>query len=73
MELSIILELEKDKGLHDYLKSHSFWYRSINRDKANFDRLKKEYKAFKREKNINTINNAVENIELVSNIIKFVE
>lgn len=73
MELSIILELEKDAKLHQYLKDHSYWYRLLNRNKNNFENLKKEFKNYKRENNFNKINNAVDNIELVSNIMKFVE
>ena len=65
MELSIVLELEKDAKLH--------WYRLLNRDQKNFEALKKEYKTFKRNANFDKVNNVVENLELVSNIMKIVE
>ncbi len=73
MELSIVLEIEKDAKLHEYLMHHSYWYRLLNRDQKNFEALKKEYKTFKRNANFDKVNNVVENLELVSNIMKIVE
>lgn len=73
MELSIVLKLENDAKLHQYLTEHSHWYRYLNRDKINYDALLKEFKSFKREKNMNKINDTIDNIELMTNVMKFVE
>lgn len=73
MELDLTLKIEEDKKLHEYLLTHSYWYRLLNRDRKEYDNLLKEYKKFNREKSMNKINETIENAELISNIIKFVE
>lgn len=73
MELDIVIKLDNDKGLHQYLTEHSMWYRLLNRDKKNLDLLIKEYKSFKRENNMNKVNDTIDNIELITNIMKIVE
>lgn len=73
MELEIVFSLEKDEKFHEYLRNHSQWYRLLNRDKKNLDKLLKEYKSFKRENNMNKVNDAIENLELITNVVKFME
>lgn len=72
METNILLELEKDQKLHEYLLTHSTWYIYLNRDSSNFVNFKKEFKEFKRESTINKVDKTVENIELLTNIMKIV-
>lgn len=73
MELELTLKLEEDKKLHNYLLEHTYWYRLLNRDSREYENLVKEYKKNNREKNINKINETIENAEMISNIVKFVE
>lgn len=73
MEIEVIFKLENDEKLHEYLMNHSSWYRKLNRDSEEIDKLIKEFKSFKREKNFTKVNEVVENIELMTNIMKFVE
>ena len=62
MRLDVLLEIKKDKKLHEYLRTHSYWYRFLNRDPVNLEKLKKEYKSFKREENMNKVNETIDNI-----------
>lgn len=73
MELDLVIKLEQDGKLHDYLLTHSYWYRLLNRDKEEFEEFMKEYKNFKRERNMDKVNNTIDNIELITNIVKFME
>lgn len=73
MELSVIQKLEKDSKIHEYLENHSEWYRLLNRNALNYNDFEKEYKNFKRERNYDKVNEVVDNIELMSNIVKMVE
>lgn len=71
MELFIAEELKRDNKLHLYLITHSYWYRRLNRNSLEYDNLVKEYKTFKRNTNFNKVNDVIDNVELFSNVMKF--
>lgn len=73
MEIEILLKLNEDNHLHEYLYSHSNWYRYLNRSKNNFDNFKKEYKNYKHNNTMNKVNDTIDNIELITNVLKIVE
>lgn len=73
MEIELLLMLEGDARLHEYLYSHSSWYRYLNRSKSNLANLKKEYKDYKHNNTMNKVNDTIDNIELITNILKIVE
>lgn len=73
MRIETLLKIREDKGLHAYLKEHSYWYRYLNRSDQNYNKLVDAYKIYKREQSMNKVNSTIENIEMFSNIIKFVE
>ncbi len=73
MELELLLQVEKDVKLHEYLYTHSMWYRLLNRDSKNYTLLEKEFKAFKHQNTMNKVNDTIDNIELLTNVIKMVE
>lgn len=69
MEMSIVLKLESDEAMHEYLRNHSYFYKELNRDAAYFETFFKEYKKFKREGLAKKVSDAVETVETVSNIL----
>ena len=73
MDIETLLKIKKDPNLHKYLREHSGWYNLLNKDKENYKLLLKEYKQYKKEKGMEKVNTTIENIELFSNIIKFVD
>lgn len=73
MELEILLKINDDKNIHEYLYSHSNWYRYLNRKKDNFELLKKEFKNYKHNNTMNKVNDTIDNIELITNLLKIVE
>lgn len=72
MEVELALKIRSDEKLHNYLIMHSSWYRLLNRDSSNYDKLVAEYKKNKRDENFNKFNEAVDNIDLITNVIKMV-
>ena len=68
----VLIEIEKDQKLHAYLKSHSRWYLLLNRDANSLNSLKKEYKEYKRNNTMKKVDETVDNIELLTNIMKIV-
>lgn len=69
MEASIVLKLNSDPKLHEFLMNHSYYYKELNRDPAYIDVLEKEYKKFKREQMTKKVTETVENIETITNIM----
>lgn len=72
METQVLIEIEKDQKLHAYLKSHSRWFLLLNRDATSLNALKKEYKEYKRNNTMKKVDETVDNIELLTNIMKIV-
>lgn len=73
MRVSLLLKIKENKKLYDYLHNHSYWYKKLNRSDKNYDLLMKEFKEYQREVGMNKINSTIENIELFTNMIKFVD
>lgn len=73
MELELLLKINEDAKMHEYLYSHSQWYRYLNRNKNNFEAFKKEFKNYKHSNTMNKVNDTIDNIELITNILKIVE
>lgn len=69
MSIDIVLKLESDQAMHEYLMNHSYLYKELNRDPDYFETFLKEYKKYKREETAKKVSDAVENIETISNII----
>lgn len=72
METQIVLELEKNPKLHEYLLKNSVWYVYLNRDIKKLDELKKQFKEYKRNTTINKFDKTIDNIELLTDIMKIV-
>lgn len=70
MNLQILNEIKKDQKLYTYLKEHSRWYILLNRNPSLIKNLKKEYKEYNRNKTINKVNETIDNIDLISNLLK---
>lgn len=71
MELGVLMRIDEDKKMHDYLFDHSYWFRYLNRNPKNVEMFIKEYKAFKREANVNKFRNTIDNVDMISSLIKF--
>ena len=73
MEVSLALKLKENEKLHRYLKEHSYYYIKLNRNPKYYDELLSEYKKYNRSNHFDKINNAIDNAELISNVIKMME
>lgn len=73
MELNLLYELYKDEKMHKYLKLNSEWYKYLNRNPNNYDIFKKSIKKQYRLNPTDKINDALDNIDLMSNILKTLE
>ena len=73
MELNLLYELYKDEKMHKYLKLNSEWYKYLNRNPNNYALFKKSIKKQYRLNPTDKINDALDNIDLMSNILKTLE
>jgi len=73
MELNILFKIKQNEKLYQYLRQNSLWYKYLNRDSKNYKMLLEEYKKVNRIKTTNKINETIDNIDMVSSILKVLE
>ena len=73
MELDIIYKIKQNKKHYDYLRSHSYWYKYLNRNSNYYKNFIEEYKKYNREMTTNKMNDTINNIDMVTNILKIIE
>ncbi len=73
MQLDIMFKIKQDAKLYAYLRKNSIWYKYLNRDPNNYKMLLEEYKKVNRINKTNKISETIENLDMVSNILKVLE
>ena len=73
MELNIIYKIKQEKKQYDYLRTHSYWYKFLNRDPKNYKEFVNSYKKYNRNVTTNKVNDTINNIDMVTNILKVLE
>lgn len=69
MQVSALLELKKDKRMFDLLKSNSYWIKELNRDAVNIKAYKDDMKVKYRLRATDKISDAIDNIDIISNVL----
>ena len=73
MELSIIYKIKQDKKQYEYLRRNSYWYKYLNRDPNNYKIFIDTFKKNSRSETTNKVNDTINNIDMVTNILKVME
>ena len=73
MELSVMYKIKSDKKHYDYLRTHSYWYKYLNRDPNNYKEFISNYKKYSRETKTNKFSDTINSIDMVANILKTLE
>lgn len=73
MELDIIYKIKNNKKHYNYLRTHSYWYKYLNRDSNNYKNFINEYKKYSREVTTNKVSDTINNIDMMTNILKVIE
>ena len=73
MELDIMYKIKSNKKHYDFLRTHSYWYKYLNRDSSYYKDFINEYKKYNREVTTNKVNDTINNIDLATNILKVLE
>ena len=72
MQLNILSLLNEEK-LMPYLKENSDWIKYLNRNPKNYALFKNEIKTKYKLRKTDKINNAIENIDLISNVLNILK
>ena len=73
MELDILYKIRSNKKHYDFLRTHSYWYKYLNRDSLYYKDFINEYKKFNREVTTNKVSDTINNIDMMTNIFKVLE
>ncbi len=69
MQMRLLLELKKDKKMWDLLKINSYWIKDLNRSSSNIKRFKDDMKVKYKLRTTDKISDAIDNIDLISNVL----
>lgn len=69
MQMRVLLELKKDKKMWDLLKLNSYWIKDLNRDGNNLKKFREDMKIKYKLRTTDKISDAIDNIDLISNVI----
>lgn len=67
--MRVLLELKKDKKMWDLLKLNSYWIKDLNRDGNNLKKFREDMKVKYKLRTTDRISDAIDNIDLISNVI----
>jgi len=68
-----MFKIKSNKKHYDYLRSHSYWYKYLNRDSNNYKYFIEEYKKYSRNVTTTKVSDTINNIDMVTNILKVLE
>lgn len=69
MQMRALLELKKDKKMWELLKLNSYYVKELNRDANNVKRFKEDMKVKYKLRTTDKISDAIDNIDLISNVL----
>ncbi len=69
MQVNILLDLKKDAKMFELLKYNSYWLKNLNRNPASIKEFKEEMKAKYHLRTTDKISDAIDNIDLISNVL----
>ncbi len=69
MQISILMELKKNKKMLDLLKYNSYWLKDLNRNPHNLKNYKENMKIKYRLRTTDKISDAIDNIDIISNVL----
>ena len=66
-------KIKSNKKHYDFLRTHSYWYKYLNRDSNNYKLFLAEYKKYNREVTTNKVNDTINNLDMMTDILKVLE
>ena len=69
MEINVQMAIKNKKNFYKYLMENSFWIKDLNRDSANLSKFAEYVKEKYRLRVIDKFSDAIDNVNLLSNVI----
>lgn len=69
MQYIALMELKKDRKMWELLKENSYWVKELNRDPRNVRKYKEDMKVKYKLRTTDKISEAIDNIDLISNVL----
>ncbi len=69
MQVNTLLELKKDSKMWELLKYNSYWIKDLNRNPYNLKNYKESMKIKYKLRTTDKISEAIDNIDLISNVL----
>ena len=69
MQLSVLMELKKDKKMEELFKYNSYWYKELNRNPSSIKLYKEDMKNKYKLRATDKISDAIDNIDIISNVL----
>lgn len=69
MQVNVLMEIRKVKGMEELLKQNSYWIKELNRDGASVKDFIREMKAKYHLRTTDKISDAIDHIDLISNVL----
>ena len=73
MAPEIIVKISNDKKLYEYLATHSYWYKYLNRSKNYYKDFLKNYKINGHNERIKKVSGAVDTLGSVNSILQIMK
>lgn len=69
MEINVQMAIKNKKNFYKYLMENSFWIKDLNRDSANLNKFAEYVKEKYRLRVSDKFSDAIDNVNLLSNVI----
>ncbi len=69
MQLNALNEIKKEPKMWDLLKYNSYWVKDLNRDFTSVKKYKNDMKVKYRLRTTDKISDAIDNIDIISNVL----
>lgn len=69
MILELQFKIKNNQSYLEYLRTHSYWYKYLNRNVIFFKQFEEEVKQFKRNKITDKIGETFKTIEMLQNVL----
>ena len=73
MKADILIKINSDPKLKEYINNNSYWYKYLNRGPSYYKDFFNSYKNFKKNDKINKTNNILETVDTVNSILKILK
>ena len=69
MKIEVLYKLKSNIDYLNYLHSHSYWYKYLNRDPLYFNDFIKEYKEYNKIIKSNKLKETIDTIDTILNVV----